>query len=280
MNQCPIRPTAHPCRTSRHVPCHGLTSCWQRAPQLIMFLIIALRHISANDNASLEWSSTHPRYRRRSAAPFSRSAGKLVEAEQLCQQIINVKRDVFDALHLLAIVQASLDKKDLALVSYDRALTIRPDNAEALSNHSLTLHGLSGSRKRWRATIARSPYGRTTPRRSTTVATPCMSSSGSRRRWRATTVRWPRGRALPTRSAIVASPPHDQGADQDDDGIGRTARHPLCRRRAVLVRGRAPELIRASPAHQTGSMRSRALSPRSRSIISANRFDRFEAFTG
>ena len=70
------------------------------------------------------------------------NAGELVKAEQLCQQIINVKRDLFDALHLLALVQTRLGKKDTALTSFDRALAVRPDYAEALSNRGLTLHEL------------------------------------------------------------------------------------------------------------------------------------------
>lgn len=69
------------------------------------------------------------------------NAGKLVEAEQLCQQIINTK-PLFDALHLLAVIQSSLGKKDAALASYDRALTVRPNYAEVLSNRGVTLHGL------------------------------------------------------------------------------------------------------------------------------------------
>ena len=69
-------------------------------------------------------------------------AGKLVEAEQLCQQIINAKPDHFDALHLLAVVQSGLGKQDQALASYDRALTVRPDYAEALYNRGVSLHEL------------------------------------------------------------------------------------------------------------------------------------------
>ena len=77
-----------------------------------------------------------------SRAVAAYNAGKLVEAEQLCQQIIRAKPALFDALHLLGVVQASLGKQDLALASYDRALTVRPDHAEALSNRGLTLHEL------------------------------------------------------------------------------------------------------------------------------------------
>ena len=64
-----------------------------------------------------------------SRAMSAYNAGKLVEAEQLCRQIINTKRDLFDALHLLAVVQSRLGKKDTALASYDRALKVRPDYA-------------------------------------------------------------------------------------------------------------------------------------------------------
>ena len=58
------------------------------------------------------------------------NAGNLIEAENLCQQIMEAKPDLFDALHLLAVVQLGLGKKDLALASYDRALAVRPDHAE------------------------------------------------------------------------------------------------------------------------------------------------------
>ena len=70
------------------------------------------------------------------------NAGKLVEAEQLCQQIINAQSGFFDALHLLAVVQSCLGKKDMALASYDRALKERPQHAEALYNRGLILHEL------------------------------------------------------------------------------------------------------------------------------------------
>ena len=78
------------------------------------------------------------------------NVGELVEAEQICQQIINAKRDLFDALHLLALVQTRLGKKDMALASYDRALTVRPDHAEALYNRSTALHEL----KRFKEALA------------------------------------------------------------------------------------------------------------------------------
>ena len=78
------------------------------------------------------------------------NAGKLVKAEQLCQQIINAQPDLFDALHLLAVVQAGLGKQDQALASYDRALSVRPHNAEVHYNRGLTMHEL----KRYQEALA------------------------------------------------------------------------------------------------------------------------------
>ena len=69
-------------------------------------------------------------------------AGKLVEAEQLCQQIITTESDCFFAFHILAAVQSSLGKKGEALANYDRALAVQPDFAETLNNRGAILHGL------------------------------------------------------------------------------------------------------------------------------------------
>ncbi|MDE2229102.1 MAG: tetratricopeptide repeat protein [Alphaproteobacteria bacterium] len=68
--------------------------------------------------------------------------GKFVEAEKICRRILFAKPDFFDALDLLAAVQASLGKNDLALASYDRALSVRPDHAEALNNRGNVLKEL------------------------------------------------------------------------------------------------------------------------------------------
>jgi tetratricopeptide (TPR) repeat protein len=68
--------------------------------------------------------------------------GKLIEAEQICQQVIDSKCDLFDAFHLLAVIQSGLGKKDIALASSDRALKLRPDSAEVLYTRGVTLHEL------------------------------------------------------------------------------------------------------------------------------------------
>jgi tetratricopeptide (TPR) repeat protein len=67
---------------------------------------------------------------------------KYIEAEKICQQIINAKPDFFDALHLLAVVQSCLGKKDAALATFDRALTMQPDSIRALSDRGVILNEL------------------------------------------------------------------------------------------------------------------------------------------
>jgi Tfp pilus assembly protein PilF len=67
---------------------------------------------------------------------------KFSEAERLCHAIIATKHDFFEALHLLAIVQAKLGRSSDALASYDRALMIRPDHPPTLNNRGSTLGGL------------------------------------------------------------------------------------------------------------------------------------------
>ena len=66
-------------------------------------------------------------------------AGKIAEAEQICHQIISNKHDFFDAVYLLAVVQSSQGKHDLALASYDRALALEPSLAEAHCDRGNTL---------------------------------------------------------------------------------------------------------------------------------------------
>src|SRR6185437_14899414 len=57
-------------------------------------------------------------------------------------QIISTKDDFFDALHLLAVIEASLGKQDQALAIYNRALSVRPADAAVLNNCGITLHKL------------------------------------------------------------------------------------------------------------------------------------------
>ena len=69
-------------------------------------------------------------------------AGQFVEAETICQQIVSVRHEYFDALYVLAVIQGTLGKHETALTNYDRALALLPQHAEALSNRGNTLKAL------------------------------------------------------------------------------------------------------------------------------------------
>jgi tetratricopeptide (TPR) repeat protein len=69
-------------------------------------------------------------------------AGQLSQAEAICRQVISLDRDFFDAIYVLAVVQAGLGNNVDALANYDRALALQPRHAEALSNRGNTLKAL------------------------------------------------------------------------------------------------------------------------------------------
>jgi tetratricopeptide (TPR) repeat protein len=75
-------------------------------------------------------------------AVASYRAGRLAEAERLCLQIIDARPDHFDALHVLAVVQAGQGRHEQALANYERALSLRSGHADALNNRGSTLLAL------------------------------------------------------------------------------------------------------------------------------------------
>src|SRR5215470_8264333 len=83
---------------------------------------------------------TLPEALKRAIAAYNHS--KFSEAEQLCYAMIAAKHDFFEALHLLAVVQASLGRSSDALSNYRRALAIRPDDALALYNCGVVLESV------------------------------------------------------------------------------------------------------------------------------------------
>jgi tetratricopeptide (TPR) repeat protein len=83
---------------------------------------------------------TLPDAMQRATAAYQR--GRLHEADDLARAILGVKADYFDALHLIAVISTRQQRLDEALVSYDRALALWPDHAEALRNRGATLHKL------------------------------------------------------------------------------------------------------------------------------------------
>ena len=86
-----------------------------------------------------------------------------------------MRPDFAEAYYNRGLALHELKRFEEAQVSYDRALAVRPDYAEALSNRGLTLHELKKFEEAQasydRALAVRPEY----PKRSTTVATLCMS---------------------------------------------------------------------------------------------------------
>jgi len=70
-------------------------------------------------------------------------AGEFAEAERLCAAIHQDEAEHLDAIRLLARVQCRLGRHHEALASYDTALAMRPDDAEALSRRGEVLRQLN-----------------------------------------------------------------------------------------------------------------------------------------
>jgi tetratricopeptide (TPR) repeat protein len=68
--------------------------------------------------------------------------GQLGEADRVARAILSADGEYFDAHHLVAVISARQRRFEQALVSYDSALTVRPDDPEALYNRANTLHEL------------------------------------------------------------------------------------------------------------------------------------------
>jgi tetratricopeptide (TPR) repeat protein len=83
---------------------------------------------------------TLPEAMKRAVAAYEH--GRLGEADDLARAILGVRPDYFDALHLIAVINARQRRLDEALASYDRALAVQRDHAGALCNRGVTLHEL------------------------------------------------------------------------------------------------------------------------------------------
>ncbi len=83
---------------------------------------------------------TFPEAMKRAVAAYEH--GRLGEADDLARAILGVRPDYFDALHLIAVINARQRRLDEALASYDRALAVQRDHAGALCNRGATLHEL------------------------------------------------------------------------------------------------------------------------------------------
>jgi predicted O-linked N-acetylglucosamine transferase (SPINDLY family) len=68
--------------------------------------------------------------------------GQLIKAEDALKHFLSITPDNFDANHLLAVIYASQNKHFDAVECYKKALTIRPNDAQVLSNWGSSLSAL------------------------------------------------------------------------------------------------------------------------------------------
>ncbi len=83
---------------------------------------------------------TLPEAMQRAVAAYEH--GRLGEADELARAILGVRPDYFDALHLIAVINARQRRLDEALAGYDCALAVQRDHAGVLCNRGVTLHDL------------------------------------------------------------------------------------------------------------------------------------------
>ena len=76
------------------------------------------------------------------AAAAAYEAGRFDDAERICIAMLDRDAAEFDAMRLLALLQHRAGRCTEALANYDRALTLRPDHAEALCNRGNVLADL------------------------------------------------------------------------------------------------------------------------------------------
>jgi len=72
------------------------------------------------------------------------NAGRLPEAENVYNQILQAEPDQPVALHLLGVIAHQVGKNDIAVDLISKALAIKPDFAEAHYNLGLTGTGAIG----------------------------------------------------------------------------------------------------------------------------------------
>ena len=81
---------------------------------------------------------------------------RLDEALASYDRALGIKPDYAEALYNRGNALSDLKRLDEALASYDRALVIKPDYAEALNNRGLFSKTCGASTKRWPAMTVRS----------------------------------------------------------------------------------------------------------------------------
>src|ERR1700761_3251422 len=67
------------------------------------------------------------------------TSGRLVEAEQIYNQVLRVQGDHFDATHLLGVIAMQRGQNELAIERLSKAVALRPDQLPARANFANSL---------------------------------------------------------------------------------------------------------------------------------------------
>jgi tetratricopeptide (TPR) repeat protein len=96
----------------------------------------------AETTGPLPYPPPHAGEGRVGAAAAAYEAGRFDDAERICIAVLDRDPDEFDAMRLLALLQHRAGRCIAALATYDRALALRPNHAETLSNRGNVLSDL------------------------------------------------------------------------------------------------------------------------------------------
>ena len=116
--------------------------------------------------------------------------GNLPQAEQLYSQVLALRPDYFEALHMLGLIKLQQGDAAGALRLMSGALAARPKSPEVLLNYSIVLNAL-GRTEEALATLDQLLSVKRRSVRPITTAAPCWrSSAATTRPWKASSARW------------------------------------------------------------------------------------------
>src|SRR5690348_8827724 len=92
--------------------------------------------LTRNSLGSLSFA---PKPFKKALAAYNR--GDLAKTEALCLAALKSSPDIFGARHLLAVVQSRSGRPVRALEIFEKAIRVRPDNAELINNRASALTG-------------------------------------------------------------------------------------------------------------------------------------------
>ena len=102
------------------------------------------------------------------------TAGRLSEAENIYQQILETDPNYPDALHLLGVIFQQKGENDRAVDLITKAIEIKPEYGEAHNNLGNVLQNWGSLMKPLKAIVRPSPSSPITPRRITTFTLCCL----------------------------------------------------------------------------------------------------------